>query len=69
MRYFAHVVIQSVLQMNSSMLAITLHFSVITTPVYNDTQYSVPFHDVITEFDSTTVLASVCLLHCLEPVW
>jgi hypothetical protein len=69
MRYFVCVVIQFVLRINSSLLAVTLHFSVITTPVYNDTQYSVAFHDVITEFDSTTVLASVCLLHCLEPVW
>ena len=33
--------------MNSSLLAITLHFSVITTLGYSDTQYSVPCNDVL----------------------
>ena len=30
-------------QINSSLSTMTVHFSVITTLVYNDTKYSVPF--------------------------
>jgi hypothetical protein len=51
-RHLAYNVRYSVVPINSSLLTITLHYSVITTLVYNDTKYSVPFHDVITEFDS-----------------
>ena len=36
--------------LNFSLLNITLHFSVITTPAYNDTKYS--FRNVIGEIDS-----------------
>ena len=36
---------------NSSLLTITLQFSVITAHVYSDTKYSVPSRDVIDEFD------------------
>ena len=32
-----------VAQIHSSLLTVTLYFSVITTLVYNDTKYSVPF--------------------------
>jgi hypothetical protein len=44
-----YTVIYSVIPTNSSLLTITLHSSVITTFLYNDTKY--PFHDVIPQFD------------------
>jgi hypothetical protein len=43
MRHLAYTVRYSVVQMNSSLLTITLYSLVITTLVYNDTNYSVPF--------------------------
>jgi hypothetical protein len=39
----AYSVRYSAVPINSSLLTITLYFSVITTLVYNDTKYSVPF--------------------------
>jgi hypothetical protein len=39
-RHFAYRVSYSVFHINSSLLTITLRFSVITTLVYNDTKYS-----------------------------
>jgi hypothetical protein len=50
MRNLVYNVTHSVLPINSSPLTITLFFSVITTLVYNDTKYSVPFM-TLQEFD------------------
>jgi hypothetical protein len=55
MRYLVYNVRYSVVPINSLLLTITLYPSVITTLVYNDTKYSVPPHDVITEFDCTSI--------------
>jgi hypothetical protein len=52
-RHFAYSLIYSVAQINSSLLTITLYSSVITTLVYNDTNYSIPF---ITLLSGSTVL-------------
>jgi hypothetical protein len=43
MRHLVYSVRYSVVPINSSLLTTTLYSSVITTPVYNDTKYSVPF--------------------------
>jgi hypothetical protein len=43
MRHLVYSVRYPVLPINSSLLTITLYYSVITTLVYNDTKYSVPF--------------------------
>jgi hypothetical protein len=42
-RHLVCSVTQSVVPINSSLLTVTLYSSVITTLVYNDTKYSVPF--------------------------
>jgi hypothetical protein len=42
-RHFAYNIRYSVVPINFSLLSITLYPSVITTLVYNDTKYSVPF--------------------------
>jgi hypothetical protein len=49
MRHLVYSARYSVQPINSLMLTVTLHFSVITTPAYNNTKYSNPFHGVITE--------------------
>jgi hypothetical protein len=51
MRHLAYNVRYSVAPMNSSLLTITIHFSVIKTLVYNEI-----FHDVITELDGILIL-------------
>jgi hypothetical protein len=43
MRYLVYNVRYSVIPIDSSLLTVTLHYSVITTLVYNDTTYAVPF--------------------------
>jgi len=43
MRYLVYNVTHPVVPTNLSMWTITLYSSVITTLVYNDTKYSVPF--------------------------
>jgi len=48
-RHLVYSVTHSVVQINPSLLAITLYSSVITILIYNDTQQ---FHEVIAEFDS-----------------
>ena len=45
---YSVVEINSVVQINPSLLAITLYSSDITIPIYNDTQQ---FHEVIAEYD------------------
>jgi hypothetical protein len=40
-----------VVTINFSTVSVTLHCSVTTTPVYNDTKHPVPLNDVITELD------------------
>jgi len=42
MRYLVYSVRYSVVPINSSLLTVTLYYSVMTAPVYNDTKYSVP---------------------------
>jgi hypothetical protein len=50
MRHLAYNVRYSKEPINTSLSIITLHYSVTKTPVYNDTKYSVPSHNIITEF-------------------
>jgi hypothetical protein len=42
-RHLVYSVRYSVVPINSALLTVTLYSSVITTLVYNDTKYSVPF--------------------------
>ena len=53
----------SVVPINSSILTITLYSSLITTPRYNDTEYSL--YDVVTEFSSVFVYVCVCVCVCV----
>jgi hypothetical protein len=55
-----------VVSINSSLLTITLHSSVITTLVYNDTQYSVPF---MTLLPGSTVYTSWYHVHWSWVAW
>jgi hypothetical protein len=41
--YTSSITSDSVVPINSSLLTITVYYSIITTLVYNDTKYSVPF--------------------------
>jgi hypothetical protein len=63
MRHLVYNVRYSAVPINSSLLTITLYSSVITTLVYNDTKYSSPFHDVISEFDLFNLCTAIV---CLE---
>ena len=56
MLYLAYNVRYSVVPVNSSLLTVTLCSSVVTTPVYNHTNYPGPFCDVKTEFDCTCII-------------
>ena len=57
MQHLAYNVRYSVMSINSSLLTTTLFSSVITTLVYNDTQYSAPF---MTLWQSSTVYDARC---------
>ena len=51
MQHLFYNVRNSVVPINFSLLTITVYSSVRTKLIYNNTKYSVPFHDVKTEFD------------------
>ena len=57
MRYFVYNVRYSAVRINFSLLTTKLHSSFRTTPVYNDTKYSVPFMTL--QQSSTVYLACV----------
>jgi hypothetical protein len=61
MGHLVYSVRYSVAPINSSLLTITLHCSVITTPFYDDTKYSVPF--------MTLQYKGVRLYFCTEYKW